>query len=673
MCDPGTGACSTGDPVECLADECHAAGTCDLDTGICTKPPIDKLGCNINLRFDGVADMGGGKYVAIFGYDSSATNSFHPNENTVLLNGLPDDNPIPPQPAYLLPGTHPGAFLLTCSEGQAVTWKVDGKTVDTSCSQGNAALLTPQPVGTGSEVVISDGTTVMIAPDLSSYLKTPTSPVALPEPTETGPTGKSFNGMLTGQLGVSPTGAATYAVPIQIPPGIAGMAPNLNLVYNSQSGQGIAGQGWDMTGLSTISRCRKTHPQDGYAQSVRMTATPITDTSGDGVCLDGKRLFPKKASDGSTTFDTEFKDFSKIVVPSSGAPFTVTTKSGETRYYGSTAKSRVYLWQQDESGKSSSTQAVVAIWALDKVMDPWGNYYEIHYNDNKQDFTTRGLIVTEIDYTGNAAALSPDDDTGKPFNTITFAYKDRDKPRSLRFGNSTVPVNQLLTEITVGGLGIYHLEYVLGGTRKDLLDSDRLTAIAFAPPTDALTCFDPENIHSTNHDGCVVPLTFDWDVRDPSAGNWWSSSAGYALPTTVPGAGTQFVDLDGDGRLDLVQAKKGSATNGVWHNNGHGWDSMGSTWALPSGVYLADDKGQPQSTFFMDVDGDGLSDLIATKDSGWTWVVYLNRLDTNRYPDGKWVQPSGSLAGLANLQPPGSVGNWNIGDVDGDGWLDLVV
>ena len=54
-----------------------------------------------------------------------------------------------------------------------------------------------------------------------------------------------------GEFSVSSTGAATYSVPIVVPPGTAGVEPKLSLNYSSQGRNGLLGVGWSIGGLST--------------------------------------------------------------------------------------------------------------------------------------------------------------------------------------------------------------------------------------------------------------------------------------------------------------------------------------------------------------------------------------------------------------------------------------
>ena len=57
--------------------------------------------------------------------------------------------------------------------------------------------------------------------------------------------------------GTSQSGAKTYEVPIQVPPGMNGLTPSISLTYNSQSGTFIMGEGWSLSGVPMISRSGK--------------------------------------------------------------------------------------------------------------------------------------------------------------------------------------------------------------------------------------------------------------------------------------------------------------------------------------------------------------------------------------------------------------------------------
>ena len=90
----------------------------------------------------------------------------------------------------------------------------------------------------------------------------------------------SAAGTLPGNLGVSNNGAATYTMPLALPPGVGGLAPNLSLNYSSQNGNGFLGLGWTLGGMSAIHRCNKTIAQDGVTAGVSFSTV-------DRLCLDG--------------------------------------------------------------------------------------------------------------------------------------------------------------------------------------------------------------------------------------------------------------------------------------------------------------------------------------------------------------------------------------------------
>jgi hypothetical protein len=142
-------------------------------------------------------------------------------------------------------------------------------------------------------------------------------------------------GTTAGQFSVSPTGAALYSIPIVTPPGIAGVEPKLGITYSSQSGNGIMGMGWNISGLSSITCCPKTLLQDGVI-------SPIQNNLTDKYCLDGQRLIAIAGTDGAdgTEYRTEQETFSRIISHGVGVGgpvwFQVWDRSGRILEYGNT-------------------------------------------------------------------------------------------------------------------------------------------------------------------------------------------------------------------------------------------------------------------------------------------------------------------------------------------------
>ena len=95
---------------------------------------------------------------------------------------------------------------------------------------------------------------------------------------------------------ISPTGAVTYNVPVEVYPGIHGMQPHLSISYSSQAGNGILGVGWNIAGLSSINRNVRSMYYDGISKGVVINKD-------DAFYLDGMRLI--KISETTTQIKYE--------------------------------------------------------------------------------------------------------------------------------------------------------------------------------------------------------------------------------------------------------------------------------------------------------------------------------------------------------------------------------
>ena len=156
---------------------------------------------------------------------------------------------------------------------------------------------------------------------------------AVAQTTGTLPPNDPTVGTLSGQVGVA-RGAATYTIPIAVPPGRAGMQPTLALSYNSRTGNGLMGVGWSLTGLSAIHRCPQTPEQDGQTLGV-------TYSSIDRLCLDGQRLVAFSGSYGAqgTVYHTEVDNYARITqlggaLTGTATCFVVEQRDGHILHYG---------------------------------------------------------------------------------------------------------------------------------------------------------------------------------------------------------------------------------------------------------------------------------------------------------------------------------------------------
>jgi glycosyltransferase TcdB-like subunit of Tc toxin/VCBS repeat protein len=151
-------------------------------------------------------------------------------------------------------------------------------------------------------------------------------------------------------------------------------------------------------------------------------------------------------------------------------------------------------------------------------------------------------------------------------------------------------------------------------------------------------------------------------------GNDWVASSTWSQPlgNLYQSRPVQFEDVNGDGLIDLTQSQSGGmwgAHNEVWINNGAGW-TLDTQWTVP--VYFVNELDQDQGTRMGDANGDGLIDILRSPEvygSGVT--VYLNTGHA-WVASSTWTIPT-TFINTGNGEPQ----TW-LADVDGDGLIDLL-
>jgi len=389
-----------------------------------------------------------------------------------------------------------------------------------------------------------------------------------------------------GEFSVTPTGSASYTIPIQAPPGTAGMHPDLSLNYSSQSGNGIWGQGWSLNGLSVIHRCPKTMAQDDVVDGINYD-------SEDRFCMDGQRLVAKNGLYGAngTEYRTEIESFSRIVSygQSGSGPtwFKVWTKSGQIMEYGNTVDSRVEALNRVE----------VRVWANNKVMDTVGNYMTVKYLIKKE----KGQYCpSRIDYTSNdAAGLAAQ-------RSIRFENTYREDVTNSYVAGSKVVNDMLITNIKTyvneSNIKDYRLSYSSDN------DIQRNQIQSMTECDGAGNCL-PATQFGYNKTGRALSESVEWGRYVGTPGNhevMFNSS---------------MVDMDGDGLPDFLYRLQDSTLFRVAINTGEGFDDPVDWGSYPERM---GDNNDILSHYLSDMNGDGLVDLLYRVDGTKILKVLIN-------------------------------------------------
>ncbi|MBD1930315.1 MULTISPECIES: SpvB/TcaC N-terminal domain-containing protein [Cyanophyceae] len=133
-------------------------------------------------------------------------------------------------------------------------------------------------------------------------------------------------------------------------------------------------------------------------------------------------------------------------------------------------------------------------------------------------------------------------------------------------------------------------------------------------------------------------------------------------PTIALASGAQFLDLAGDGRLDLVALR--STTPGFYERTQkEGWEPFVTFKSLPSL-----DWDNPNLKF-IDLNGDGHSDILITEDNCFVWHPSLaeDGFDAAERVSQPWDEEKGPRVIFAD-----STQSIHLADMSGDGLTDIV-
>ncbi len=424
-------------------------------------------------------------------------------------------------------------------------------------------------------------------------------------------------GRTVGLASVAADGTSGYSIPIFAPPGTRGMTPSLSLTYGSGVGSGWIGEGWTIGGLSSIARCAQTVAQDGAARGVRLDAN-------DRFCLDGNRLRLASGTYGAagSTYRTEIETFARVSASGSAgagpATFTVEQRDGLIYDYGTTVDSQV----------EALGSGTIRVWALSRIRDRTGNAISFAYIE---DATNGAYRLANVQYTSNSG------------QGLAAAYR-------IEFYYETQPVGELDSRYFGGKL----VKDVVRLTRVDVTYSGAIVRrynIAYESSLSSAGNSRVQSIQecagSTGGD-CLGATTFTY--QNGVAGVGAEISSGVTVPTTsyLP------LDVNGDGRTDLVYPSSATSGSGTWMvmfaNTSGGFNAP-----LNSGI----SNTNYSQAIATDYNGDGLGDFLVPLSGGTWWLVQGT--------------PSGLAAAVnTGVTATGAGGNARTMDLNGDGLDDLV-
>ena len=468
-----------------------------------------------------------------------------------------------------------------------------------------------------------------------------------------------------GSLSVNKLGATVFNLQIKVPDG-GPLTPVIGLSYNSQSaGYGLAGYGFNITGISAITRAGHDLFHDGSRQGV-------TYGSSDNLLLDGKLLILQPGGQGQKepVYTVEGDPFTKVVMHAGGNDkdaliwFEVTTNTGITYQYGKDANSRIAY-------KNRNGDSRIAAWYVNRMTDRYSNYITYEYS-----VSNMSIRPTAITYGTNSVK------SRGIINKVSFSYQSLGaNARTFTIEDQQGKTDMCLSSILTTSNNSVYRNYTFTYDNHSDQSASKWTRLV--------------KVEEKNGKGDKLPpIQFTWQYLPSLAVH---SSQLEVLTkdnnSLVDETSKLFLsaDLNGDGIGDIIRVSNSKITTAFWPG-GTEWQEQTHVYVsrskvsdagdvtfespllyvLPSSVSMDIIKSMFGGASVMDFDGDGYNDLVLPLQNmvkgHWNQAVFYV-IKGSDVAAGRIERPD-EIA--VNLKATDKAPLFAPLDVDGDGKDDIV-
>lgn len=509
-----------------------------------------------------------------------------------------------------------------------------------------------------------------------------------------------FSGILYAD--VLSNGSFSQTWPIHLPPGSAGLTPQLALQYNTRADGKTISPGFEITGVMKIERLRS-------SRGIRYRGGDVySGPHGKLVDISGNR----------TLFHSEIESFARYepkygtcgALPTEPCSWVMTTPDGMKFYFGTSHDS--IGWHISDRGFQQGNS--VRLWFLNKVEDLHGNFYTVNYQDIDGE-----PYINSIVYTASAGGGV------SRYRSVLFAYESRNdrvdtyhdgarSTRRIRLRDIEVRSNAqcqiaagALTACTMGSLVRryrFSYDYSPETGRSRLVkfqefgsngidakppvifgyESTNVTDKFMARPLIGAVNFGALHSGQAQYYGTLQYPDLNGDgradacIRDAGDGIVCAISSGAGFPSTIYGpaltdaagfaepryySAIRYPDINGDGKADICYRNSARIICAIGTGSGFGENIAGPAFSDAAGYH------QPQylrTLQYPDVNGDGRADICIRDQQGIECRLSQGMTFSAPFRGPDWSDSIG-------FNQPKYYGTITFVDINGDNMADICV